>query len=254
MIELDDVLCFDTETTGIPEKGITWDADYERFPRIVSIAWTFAGLAEYHIIRPEGWEIPAEAVEVHGITTEYALENGEPIQDVLKMFVRDCLRAILIAGHNIYFDVSIVKSELMRAGLYDEKAEQALYKGKRIDTMRSSMKFVGARRQNGGLKFPNLSELFARCFPGETFEAHDALEDTIAVERCLPILVDAGCIELKVKEYQEEQGEPKNEPQSDFHTKDDKRPIQEKKTPYEENQAKITDKSFLSDMMNDDEF
>ena len=124
--------------------------------------------------------------------------------------------------------------------------------------MRSTMKWVDARNSWGKLKFPNLSELYARCFPGETFQAHDALEDTKAVARCLPIIVELGLVELKVKEYPEEQANnpvpadaakklgnaPEtagNGPISDEKQKDDKLPIQPEKAPEIENFTKISD-------------
>lgn len=54
-------------------------------------------------------------------------------------------------------------------------------------------------------KFPKLEELYNKCFPGETFPAHDALEDVKACKRCIPVLVENGIIELKPKEYPAEQ-------------------------------------------------
>ena len=66
------------------------------------------------------------------------------------------------------------------------------------------MKWVDARMANGRLKFPNLSELYSRCFPGESFPAHDALEDVKAVAKCLPVILELGLVELKVKEYPDE--------------------------------------------------
>lgn len=78
---------------------------------------------------------------------------------------------------------------------YDAKAEDALHKGKRIDTMMKTIKFVGALYQNGKPgKFPKLEELFAKLFPGETFPAHDALEDIRALRRCVPELVNLGLL------------------------------------------------------------
>lgn len=57
------------------------------------------------------------------------------------------------------------------------------------------------RYQNGKPgKFPKLEELFAKLFPGETFPAHDALQDVKALRRCVPELVEFGIIELKQKE------------------------------------------------------
>lgn len=249
MANYNDILFFDTETTGLPAKGADWAADYMAFPRICQLSWIYNGREENHIIYPDGWEIPAELSELHGITTQRAYVEGEPFGQVVLKFMEDCAEARLICGHNIYFDVSMIKSELMRYGLYEELgAEDALHKGKRIDTMRASMKWVDARRQNGALKFPNLTELYSRCFPGESFPAHDAICDVRAVVRCLPLLVDMGLVALEVKEYPEENGvkcsdcakNVRNAPVSRDNVPDDKLHGSEKKEPQIENLAKIT--------------
>lgn len=202
---INDVLFFDTETTGIPEKNAKWDVDYMEFPHVVQLAWIHGCREESHIIRPDGWKIPQETIEVHGITTEYALEHGEPFAAVVDMFIQDCHDSSLICGHNIYFDTSVIKANILRElgrEYYDANdVEQALHKYKRIDTMRASNKWVDARTASGVKKWPKLCELYSRCFPGETFAAHDALEDTKAVARCLPILIERGLVELKLKEY-----------------------------------------------------
>lgn len=205
---INDVLFFDTETTGIPDRSAKWDVDFMQYPHVVQLAWMHGCKVETHIIRPDGWEIPQETVDVHGITTEYALEHGEPFASVVDMFIQDCHDAGLICGHNIHFDTSIIKANILRElgrEYYDANdVENALYKGKRIDTMRPTMKWVDARMANGRLKFPNLSELYSRCFPGESFPAHDALEDVKAVAKCLPVILELGLVELKVKEYPDE--------------------------------------------------
>lgn len=202
---VNDVLIFDTETTGIPDRNWAWDLDYEKYPHIVQLAWKFGDVEESHIIRPDGWIIPDDVVEVHGITTDFALEHGESFAAVIDLFLHDCANAGLICGHNIHFDTGMVKANILRElgrEFYDAyNVEAALFKGKRIDTMLSTMKWVDARRIDGRLKFPNLGELYSRCFPGETFPAHDAMEDVKAVARCLPVIVDMGLVELKVKEY-----------------------------------------------------
>jgi len=267
---IQDVLFFDTETTGIPERSWKWDVDFENYPHVVQMAWIRGCKVENHIIRPDGWEIPDDTVAVHGITTEYALKHGEPFAAVVDMFIQDCHDAGLICGHNIHFDTGIVKANILRElgrEYYDANdVETALYKGKRIDTMRPTMKWVDARRADGRLKFPNLSELYSRCFPGESFQAHDALEDTKAVARCLPVILELGLVELKVKEYPDEQAKPapesttvaqiaadaaqkfgaspekpENGPILGAKQKDDKLPIQSEKAPEIENFAKISD-------------
>ena len=273
---IDDVLFFDTETTGIPDRAHKWDVDFMEYPHVVQMAWIHGCKVENHIIRPDGWEIPQETVDVHGITTEYALEHGEPFASVVDIFTQDCHDAGLICGHNIHFDTGIVKANILRElgrEYYDANdVETALYKGKRIDTMRPTMKWVDARMANGRLKFPNLGELYSRCFPGETFPAHDAIEDVKAVARCLPVILELGLVELKVKEYQEQATDPGtavakmagmvadvaqiaadaakkfgatpekavNGPNLYDKTENDKLPVQPAKAPEIENSAKIT--------------
>ena len=278
---IDDVLFFDTETTGIPERSWNWDTDFEQYPHVVQIAWLHGCKVETHIIRPDGWEIPQETVDVHGITTKYALEHGEPFASVVDMFIQDCHDAGLICGHNIHFDTSIIKANILRElgrEYYDANdVENALYKGKRIDTMRPTMKWVDARMANGRLKFPNLSELYSRCFPGESFPAHDALEDVKAVAKCLPVILELGLVELKVKEYTDEQAKPApesttaaqiaadaaqkfgaspekpgNSPILDAKIENDKLHVQAAKAPEIENSAKIT--GFAAELLDANEF
>ena len=212
MFDESQVLFFDCETTGLPAKGAKWDVDYESFPHIVELAWKVGSVEESHIIIPDGWTVPDEAVEIHGITTEDAQRCGVPFSYAITRFLYAALNAPLICGHNIHFDTSIIKANILRElgrSYYDTfEVEAALYKGKRIDTMRAAMKWVDARTQDGRLKFPNLSELYSRCFPGEDFPAHHAAEDVRAVARCLPVLVDMGLLELKVKVYVEQTTDP----------------------------------------------
>lgn len=204
---IQDVLFFDTETTGVPDRSANWETDFADYPHIVQLAWMHGCKVENHIIRPEGWDIPQETVDIHGITTEYALEHGEPFAMVIDLFIADCHESGLICAHNIHFDTSIIKANILRELGHEYYVaggvEDALFKGKRIDTMRPTMKWVDARMSNGRLKLPRLEELYSRCFPGETFPAHDALEDVKAVARCLPVILENGLVELKVKEYPE---------------------------------------------------
>lgn len=248
-MELQEVLIFDTETTGVPEKGATWDVDFETYPHIVQLAWMVGDRAESCIIRPDGWEIPEEATAIHGITNEIANEFGKPFGIVIDRFLKDCINSPLICGHNIHFDTSVIKANIIRELGWDyyevADVEAALYKGKRIDTMRPTMKWVDARTANGRLKFPRLEELYSRCFPGETFPAHDAAEDVKAVARCLPVILEKGLIELKVKEYAEENAESAEKaiksPITNANEKDGKLPVSPVQAPQIENSEKITE-------------
>lgn len=203
-----DVLFFDVETTGLPGKGLKWESDFNQYPEIVSIAWIYGGVEKSYIIKPNGWTISEETTKIHGITNEMANEKGVEFEKVIDEFLLDAEKAPLVCAHNIYFDTSMIKSNVLRfigKQYYDEMCDRQLDKGKRIDTMYKTIKFVGALRANGTPgKFPSLIELYNKLFPGETFEAHDALEDVRALSKCLPELVNLGLIELQIKEYPSE--------------------------------------------------
>lgn len=251
-MNITDILFFDTETTGLPPRGSKWNENFNDFPYIVSIAWIKGEKEEYHIIRPIGYEIPEEATKVHGITTEEAIRNGENFADVITKFIQDCLNAGMICGHNIHFDTSIVKANILRfmgQGYYDGyNCENALFKGKRIDTMTSTMKWVDARAINGRLKFPNLSELFHRCFPHKDFDAHNALSDVKAVRDCLPILINNELVRLEVKTYEESPETQNKAQQTILFDKVDSCTTEEKKVVCRAKNEKITE------MLNQDDF
>jgi DNA polymerase-3 subunit alpha len=205
--DLKGILFFDCETTGIPARGAKWDVDFMQFPYIVQLAWVIDDKERSYIVKPEGWEIPDEVVAIHGITTEIALTEGVPFSEIIDEFIEDAACSEFIVAHNIHFDTSLIKANILRSvgrEYYDSKVEDALYKGKRIDTMMKTIRFVNAKYPDGRAgKFPKLEELFEKLFPGETFRAHDALEDVKALVRCLPELIRLGIIEMKVKEYKD---------------------------------------------------
>ena len=73
------------------------------------------------MVRPDGFAIPARAAAVHGITTERALAEGQPISAVLADFARDlrALRPAAVVAHNARYDLPIVAAEFERLGAPD---------------------------------------------------------------------------------------------------------------------------------------
>ncbi len=190
---------FDVETTGLPPKGIKYDTDYDAFPYVVQFAWFADGKYKNYIIKPNRWTIPDEVAEIHGITTEIAMEKGIPFHIVVDEFIHDCFFAEKIIAHNIYFDTSIIKANILRMRMrnfYNDYAEPALDKSKRIDTMFKTIKFVGATHKDGRPgKWPKLEELYFKLFE-ESFPAHNAEEDVKALVKCVEKLVELQIIEL----------------------------------------------------------
>ena len=119
-------LIFDTETTGLPQNYNAPLTDFENWPRLVQLAWQLHDAKgnliknENLIVKPDGFTIPYNSVQIHGISTERALEEGLELKEVLARFKEDIAKADYGIGHNIEFDYNIVGSEYLRAELTNE--------------------------------------------------------------------------------------------------------------------------------------
>lgn len=179
------LLFFDTETTGLP----LWNDKSEdpRQPRIVSIAWMLeqpsgASKTTHTLVKPEGFTIPDEVVKIHGITTEKAMAEGRPLKDVIDEFIESRNQASLIIGHNVSFDMRMIRIESKKLGYDPEDKHKDDFKGKTFCTMQKTTnicKLPGTR----GYKWPTLSEATKHLFNEELQGAHGALADMQACAR-----------------------------------------------------------------------
>lgn len=108
------VVGFDTETTGI-------DPLTDRLVTASVIVVDVAGIHKHYWLADPGVEIPQRAVEVHGISTEKARNEGSPISTVLEE-VAALLTTHLQDNHPIVafnsgYDITLLENELMRHGL-----------------------------------------------------------------------------------------------------------------------------------------
>ncbi len=177
-------LFFDTETTGLPMRWNVPVTDVENWPRLVQLAWMMCDAggntleSRNAIVKPEGFAIPAEAARVHGITTQIALEKGEPIRDVLEQFSEKIDEAYVLVGHNISFDECIVGAEFERLRMMT-----TLFLKPKICTMKCSTDFCKLPGKKG-FKSPRLSELHRVLFGTDFDNAHNAMADVEATARC----------------------------------------------------------------------
>lgn len=185
---MENILFFDTETTGVILKGIQSPfIQTEYYPRVVQLSWKIGEKEGDYIICPDGFTIPDEAANVHGITTERAIKEGVPYKNAFLKFFADVQEADTICAHNANFDISVIIAEYVRMTNRERGTKFAQYfKGKPlIDTMLLTCDFVGARFRDGKPgKFPRLEELYAKLFNGESFPAHNSMEDVRALAKC----------------------------------------------------------------------
>lgn len=177
-------LFFDTETTGIPKSWKAPLSDLDNWPRLVQIAWMKYDAngnktdEQDYIIKPEGFTIPRDAAEVHGITTEQAEQEGVELKGVLEEFSGLINESSLLVAHNISFDEKIVGAEFIR-----KEVKSRLFQTKKICTMKASTDYCKLPG-NYGYKWPKLSELHMKLFDHEFEEAHNAAVDIAACAKC----------------------------------------------------------------------
>jgi DNA polymerase III epsilon subunit-like protein len=181
---MNNYLFFDTETTGVPRNYKVPSSDTRNWPRLVQLAWILADEEGNRIhegnliVKPEGFVIPTYATKIHGITTQKALAEGILLKDAISMFKADLDLANFVVGHNVDFDKKIVGAEMIRLGMKDE-----LEKKKSYCTMQSSIDFCKIPGKYG-YKYPKLQELYKKLFGSEFENAHDAMSDIEATEKC----------------------------------------------------------------------
>lgn len=185
-------LIFDTETTGLPKNWNAPITDTDNWPRCIQIAWqlhdAMGNLLEHqdYLVRPEGFNIPYDAEQIHGISTALAEQKGVSLEEVLEKFNGAMSRTKFIVGQNVGFDLNIMGAEFQRMGI-----DNPLQKLPVLDTCTEHTaqlcQIPGGR--GGKFKLPTLTELHQYLF-GEPFgEAHNATADVEATTRCFLELV-----------------------------------------------------------------
>lgn len=185
-------LIFDTETTGIPKRYDAPITDTENWPRCVQLAWQLhdelGQLLEQQVfvIKPDGFTIPYESENIHGISTELAQSEGEELKVVLEKFIEVLNRAERLVGQNLDFDLNIIGCEFYRLGLDPILLELPILDTCTEDTAKLCQ-LPGGR--GGKFKLPTLSELHQFLFDEIFDEAHNASADVEATARCFFELV-----------------------------------------------------------------
>ena len=211
-------IIFDTETTGLPKR---WNApltDSENWPRCIQIAWQVHADSgellshEDYLIQPDGYTIPYDAEQIHGISTALAEQQGRPLDEVLTLFSTALEQAEYLGGHNVTFDLNIMGAEFLRLSDHNPLEEAQV-----IDTCTEETaqlcQLPGGR--GGKFKLPTLTELYIHLFGAGFGEAHNATADVEATTRCFLELLRKGQLHPPVLEGKSEQIRVLQEAQTD---------------------------------------
>jgi len=183
-------LFYDTETTGLIEfKKRSHDPCQPHLVQLAALLMDDEGNEIQSlsvIIEPNGYEIPKEASDVHGITTEFAKKVGIPLEDAVRPFISMAKKADQLVAHNITFDNRVIKIAKLR--LPDVKFPEmtatnfcTMNKSKAIVNCPPTAKMIAAGFI--GPKVPKLEECIKHFFDEELVGAHDALVDVRACAR-----------------------------------------------------------------------
>ena len=180
------ILFFDTETTGLPkDRKYPAEKHKDNWPDIVSISWMLFEDEQMistrsYIVKPDGWNIPIEATNIHGITEKSASTNGQQLSLVIADFIAAVRQSEYIVAHNIHFDLNVVNNacfwRLNRTLQVDWKECicTAEY-GKDVTK-------IYAKNARGGsyFRYPKLSELYEHVLRRRPMlSLHNSLNDTM---------------------------------------------------------------------------
>ena len=187
------ILLYDTETTGLPFGKPHTAPDY---PKIVQIAWVcldheLKTIGVQQMLLDPGVSIPVQASNVHGITDELVQMAGTHSKLGMRAFLWAASKAEIVVGHNVKFDDGMVAHECWRHGMFDTDTYRNFASSPRVDTMSRRL----LRIPPGKSDRIKLEEAHKHVCD-TPFEAHNALEDTLACLKLFKHAVQLGTIDI----------------------------------------------------------
>jgi DNA polymerase-3 subunit epsilon len=202
------VLVFDTETTGLPKSKLISPDTLNLWPHIVQISFIIYDTdlndiveAKDFIINLKGkMDIPEESINIHGITNEVSHSKGVAIEDVLNELFYYLRNVDILVGHNVSFDINMVKIELLRIiylnkNISSEEQTETKHNLHFITnytniscTLQDSIDLCNIkaidRYGKEYAKWPKLSELHQKLFDSVPNNLHNSFNDILATLRC----------------------------------------------------------------------
>lgn len=111
-------IVLDTETSGIMDYKRPADAEGQ--PRVAEVALIYLDEnlkveREYQAyVQPDGWEVEPGAYAINGLTVDFLLENGVPIEMPLAVYSQAILEGRSVIAHGAQFDCKMMRAELRR--------------------------------------------------------------------------------------------------------------------------------------------
>ena len=129
------VIVFDTETSGLPKTNVLTYGLLNLWPYIVQLSYLIYDVNEKELVKirdniikiPYNIEISQESINLHGISNDISYSQGIKIENIIEEFMEDLNTCDYIIGHNIQFDINMIKAELMRLNTNTDKNMNLYY-------------------------------------------------------------------------------------------------------------------------------
>jgi len=199
-------LVFDTETTGLPKTQIISPETLNTWPHIVQFSYIIFDTDSNKIVKikdciikvPDDVVITEDNSKIHGITTEISMTKGVSLKPILEEFFEDLSAADHIVGHNVSFDINMIKVELNRFILDTLDVNEVVNLHECLTVLKTSNNIYCTMQESIELcniemkdkfgrtykKFPKLVELYQKMFNVTPKNLHNTLNDVIVCLRC----------------------------------------------------------------------
>lgn len=201
------ILVFDTETTGLPQTKILNPDTLHQWPNIVQFSYIIFDVSlnqiieskDYIIKVPENIKISEDSAKIHRITNEISSNSGIPIYEALSEFFYYLKETDYVIGHNINFDINMIKVELLRI-IFNNLVDQSVIKDYKYNlhyisnykniycTLQESIDICNIKAIDKFgkeyLKYPKLIELHQKLFNSNPSDLHNSFIDILVTLRC----------------------------------------------------------------------
>jgi DNA polymerase III epsilon subunit-like protein len=133
------------------------------------------------LVIPERNMITKDAFNVHKINFDLLVKKGKKFSEVFKQFIVDMKDVKHVIGHNVSFDLNMIKNNLQK---YNFELIDPFYKKNIIDTKELGKLVCKLKNKLGRVKPPSLGELYEYLFDKSVVNSHDALADVKACADC----------------------------------------------------------------------
>lgn len=179
------ILPFDSETNALPDWNMPSESPHQ--PHLVSLAAALVDSVTGDvlekmdvIVKPEGWEITQETIDIHGITMERAMDEGISEADALDRLIDMWCKCDLRTAFNATFDNRIIRIAQKRYFSPDNSVQMEWMRSWNDDKELYYCTMQGAKKAMGLKKPPKLGEAYQHFFGKPLVNAHQAMADTMA--------------------------------------------------------------------------